>query len=82
MDTKTRVKKAARRIAIATDTVLVKAGKAAELRQRDRAVQAALKKTGKIAGIAATTAALVVAARAAIRARRRPAPAPAPTATP
>jgi hypothetical protein len=82
MDTNTRVKKAARRIAIATDTVLVKAGKAAEQRQRNRAVEAALKKTGKIAGIAATTAALVIAARAAIRARRRPAAAAAPTATP
>jgi len=74
MDTKTRAKKAARRIAIATDAILVKAGKAAEQRQRDRAVQAALKKTVKIAAIAATTAALVVAARAAVRARRRPAP--------
>lgn len=74
MDTKTRAKKAARRIAIATDAVLVKAGKAAEQRQRDRAVQAALKKTGKIAAIAATTAALVVAARAVVRTRRRPAP--------
>jgi hypothetical protein len=80
MDTKTRAKKAARRIAIATDAVLVKAGKAAKQRQRDRAVQVALKKTGKIAGIAATTAALVVAARAIVRARRRSAA--APTVTP
>ncbi len=80
MDTKSRVKKAAKRIAIATDAVLVKAGKAAEQRQHDRAVKAALKKTGKIAAIAATTAAIVATARAAVRARRRQAA--APTATP
>lgn len=78
MDAKTRIKKAAKRIAIATDAVLVKAGRAAEERQHDRAVKAALKKTGRIAAIAATTAAIVVTARAAARARRRAA---APTAT-
>jgi hypothetical protein len=80
MDTRTKVKKAAKRIAIATDAMLVKAGKAAEQRQHDRAVKAALKKTGKVVGLAATTAAIVVAARAAVRARRRPAA--GPTVTP
>ena len=79
MDTKTTVKKAAKRIAIATDAVLVKAGKAAEQRQHDRAVKAALKKAGKVAAIASTTAAIVVAARAALRSRRRPAAGPTPT---
>jgi hypothetical protein len=79
MDTRTKVKKAAKRIAIATDAMLVKAGKAAEQRQHDRAVKAALKKTGKVLGLAATTAAIVVAARAAVRARRRPATGPAVT---
>ena len=79
MDTKTTVKQAAKRIAIATDAVLVRAGKAAEQRQHDRAVKATLKKTGKVAGIAATTAAIVVAARAAVRARRRSAAKPAVT---
>lgn len=79
MDARTKVKKAAKRIAIATDAVLVKAGKAAEQRQHDRAVKAALKKTGKVVGLAATTAAIVAVARAAVRARRRPAAAPTTT---
>jgi hypothetical protein len=79
MDTRTKVKKAAKRIAIATDAMLVKAGKAAEQRQHHRAVKAALKKTGKLAAIAATAGAIVVAARGAVRARHRPVAGPAVT---
>jgi hypothetical protein len=71
MDGKKKVKAAARRLAIAADAALVKAGKAAEQRQHDRAVKAALKKTGKLAAFAATTVAVVAGARAAMRARRR-----------
>jgi len=77
MKAKTRIKRAAKRIAIATDVMLVKAGRAAEERQRGRARKAAVQTTGKIAAVAATAGALAVAARLAIRRRR----APAPTAT-
>jgi hypothetical protein len=70
MNTKKKVKVAARRLAIATDAALVRAGRAAEERQHKRAQKAALKTTGKVAGIAATTVAVVVAARAALLARR------------
>lgn len=80
MDTKAKVKKAAKRIAIATDAMLVKAGRAAELRQRDRARKVVAQTTRKVAALAATAGALAVAARIALRTRRRRAA--APTVTP
>ena len=71
MVTRAKVEAAVKRVAVATDAALVKAGDAAKRRQRGRALKAALKTTAKAAAIAATTAATVLAARAALRARRR-----------
>jgi hypothetical protein len=62
---------AAHRIAVKTDEVLVDAGKAAEQRQRGRAVKSVLKTATRAAAIAAATATTIMAARAAARARRR-----------
>lgn len=70
MNTKKKLTAVARRLATVTDATLVKAGRAAEGRQRRRALKAALKTSGKVAGIAATTVAVVLAARAGLRARR------------
>jgi hypothetical protein len=70
MNTRKKVKGAAHRLAIAADAALVKAGQAAEHRQRSRALKETLKSAAKFAAVAATTAA-VVGARAAARARRR-----------
>lgn len=79
MDTKTRIKQAAKRIAIATDAALVKAGRAAERRQGDRARKAAAQTARKVTTVAATAGALAVAARVALRARRRRTAAPTVT---
>jgi hypothetical protein len=62
---------AAHRIAVKTDEVLVDAGKAAEQRQRGRAVRSVLKTATRAGAIAAATATTIMAARAAARARRR-----------
>lgn len=61
---------AAHRIAVETDEVLVDAGKAAERRQRGRAVKSVLKTATRAAAIAAATATTIMAARAAARRRR------------
>jgi hypothetical protein len=71
MVTKKKMEAAVKRVAVAADAALVKAGNAAKRRQRGRALKAALKTTAKAAAIAATTAATILAARAAARARRR-----------
>jgi hypothetical protein len=62
---------AAHRIAVKADSMLVDAGKAAEQRQRGRAVKSVLKTATRAAAIAAATATTIMAARAAARARRR-----------
>jgi hypothetical protein len=71
MVTRKKVKAAVKRVAVAADAALVKAGDAAKRRQRGRALKAALKTAAKATAIAATTAATILAARAATRARRR-----------
>ena len=60
-------KVAAVKIEEATDEVLVRAGKAAERRQKRRAVTKALKTAGKVALVAGATAATAVAVRAGVR---------------
>ena len=71
--TKKRIKAAAKRtlqrLAIARDRALVEAGQAAERRERGRAVQAGLKKAGKVALVAGAAVASVAAARALARRR-------------
>jgi hypothetical protein len=71
MVTRKKLESAVKRVAIATDAALVKAGDAAKRRQRGRALKAALKTAAQATAIAATTAAAILAARAATRARRR-----------
>ena len=71
MVTRKKVLEAVKRVAVAADAALVKAGDAAKRRQRGRALKAALRTTAKAAAIAATTAATILAARAAARARQR-----------
>ena len=64
---------AARKLIEARDAALVAQGKAAKIRQRKRAVKAALRKIGKAVVMAGAAAATVAAAKAARRAlRRRP----------
>lgn len=63
-------RKAKRRIVTAADAALVKAGHAAERRQRSRAMKSALRVAGKAAIVAGATAASVIAGRAAVRAVR------------
>ena len=60
-----------KQFAIATDAALVKAGRAAQLRQRKRATKAVLRTAGKVALIAGGAAATVVAVRAVARNVRR-----------
>jgi hypothetical protein len=60
---------AARRVIVAADTALVQAGRAAQRRQRTRAVKKAFNVAGKAAMIAGTAAAAVMAVRA-VRARK------------
>jgi hypothetical protein len=59
--------KTAKRMAVAADAVLIKAGKTAQARQHKRAGMTALKAKGKIALAAGAAAAAVVAARAIAR---------------
>ena len=63
--------KKAREWAIAADAALIKAGKAASLRQRKRARAAALKTAGRIALAAGAVAASVMTVRAVARNVRR-----------
>ncbi|HEY6808707.1 MAG TPA: hypothetical protein VI160_07955 [Gemmatimonadales bacterium] len=65
------LKAAAERFAQVTDAVLIEVGRAAEKRQRRRAIRAGLKKAGKAALVAGATAATVYAARAVRKARAR-----------
>ena len=74
MNTKRKMKAAARRMAIAADAALIRAGQAAEQRQRARALRAALTSAAKATAVAATTAAAVVGVRAAARSRWREEP--------
>ena len=57
-------RKAAKRVALATDTMLVKLGEAAKKRQRARKAKSALKTAGKIALVLGATAATAIGARA------------------
>lgn len=75
---KAAAKQAARRMAVAADSALVKAGAAAQHRQRGRALKSALKTTGKAAAIVAATAATIIGARAALRARHKRGATPTP----
>jgi hypothetical protein len=59
---------AKKRFVTAADAALVKAGHAAERRQRGRALKSAMKVAGKVAIVAGATAASVMAGRAAVRA--------------
>jgi hypothetical protein len=59
--------KTMKRMAIATDAALIKAGQAAQAREHKRAGKTALKAAGKIALAAGAAAATVVAARAIAR---------------
>jgi hypothetical protein len=59
------------RIVTATDAALVRVGRAAERRQRNRAVKSALKLAGKAAIVAGAAAASVAAGTMAVRALRR-----------
>ncbi len=61
--------KATKRFIAAADAMLVAQGKAAKIRQRKRAVKAALKTAGKTALVAGTAAAAVMAVRALRRKR-------------
>jgi hypothetical protein len=79
MMTKKKISAAAKRVAVAADAALVKAGDAAKRRQHGRAFKTALKATAKAAAIAAATAVTVLAARTAARARRQRAAAPTTT---
>jgi hypothetical protein len=65
--TKKQIKAVAKAVAARADAALVDAGKAAERRQRTRAVKATLKKAGKAVLIAGAVVAAVAAAR-----KRRP----------
>ena len=57
-------KKAAKRVALAADTMLVKLGDAAKKRQRARKAKSALKTAGKVALVLGATAATAIGARA------------------
>ena len=57
-------KQAARRVALAADTMLVKLGKAAKKRQRTRKAKAALKTVGKVALVVGAGAVTAVAGKA------------------
>ena len=63
-------KRAAERMAVATDTALVEAGQAAKRRQRSRSAKAALKAAGRVVAVAGATAATAALVRAGIRRRR------------
>ena len=69
MTTKEKVTKVTNRFIAAADAVLIAQGKAATLRQRKRAVKAALKTARKTALVAGTAATAVMAVRAIRRQR-------------
>lgn len=64
-------KRAAKRMMLAADEMLVEAGRAAKQRQRARALKAAAKAVGRLALMAGATAATTVAARAVARRNAR-----------
>lgn len=57
-------KKAAKRVALAADTMFVKLGEAAKKRQRARKAKSALKTAGKVALVLGAGAATAIGARA------------------
>jgi hypothetical protein len=61
--TKKQIKAVAKAVAARADAALVEAGKAAQRRQRNRAVKAALKKAGKATLLAGAVIAVVAATR-------------------